>query len=101
LERVFYLRLVGEGHSDAGGWHLVVIAVVVGFGSSGEDGEVVWFASEVLDSVCPKLSFIVVSDPVVGYESGVGEVEVPRWAARRSMWRVVGRFSVRESKLER
>jgi hypothetical protein len=92
--------LVGEGHSDAGGWHLVVITVVVGFGSSGEDGEVVRSVSEVLDSICPKLSFVVVSDAVVGYELGVGEVEVPRWAARKSMWRVVGRFSVRESKLE-
>ena len=80
---MFYLSLVEKGHSDAGGRHLVVIVVVVGFGSSGEDGEEVRFASEVLDSVCPKLSFIVVSDAVVGYESGVGEVEVPRWVARK------------------
>jgi hypothetical protein len=81
---VFYLGLVGEGHSDAGGWHLVVIAVVVGFGSSGEDGEVVRFASDVFDSVCPKLSFVVVSDAVVGYKSGVGEVEGPRWGGEEA-----------------
>ena len=37
------------------------------------------FVSEVLNSVCPKLSFVVVSDAVVGYESGVDKVEVPRW----------------------
>jgi len=50
---VVFLGLVGEGGSDADGWLLFVVAVVVGFGSPGEDGEVIWFADEIFDHVCP------------------------------------------------
>jgi hypothetical protein len=70
---VFYLILGGEGNRDAGGRHLVVVAVVVGFGSSGKDGEVVRFAGEVLDCVCPNFLFVVMSDAVVGYKARVGQ----------------------------
>ncbi len=44
--RIVFLGLIGEGSSDADGWHLVVFAVVV---SLGEDGEVVLFADEIVD----------------------------------------------------
>ena len=56
--------------------------VVVGFGSSGEDGEVVWFAGEVLDCISPNLPIVVVSDAVISNKAGAGEVEVPRWGGK-------------------
>ena len=56
--------------------------VVVGFVSSDENGEVVWFAGEVLYCICPNLRFIVVSDAAIGYKAGMGEVEVPRWGGK-------------------
>ena len=56
------LGLIGEGDGDAGGWLLVVVVVVVDFGSSGKNGEVVWFAGEVLVYICPYLPFVVMSD---------------------------------------
>ena len=55
---------------------------MVGFGSSGKDGEVVWFAGEVLDCVGPDLPIIIVLDVVIGYKAGVGEVKVPRWGGK-------------------
>jgi len=55
---------------------------VVGFGSSGEDGEVVWFAGEVLDCICPDLPIIIVSDAVISYKVGVGKVKVLRWGGK-------------------
>ena len=55
--------------------------VVVGFRSSGENGEVVWFAGEVLYCVYPNLPFVIVSDMGIGYKGGVSKVEVPRWGS--------------------
>ena len=55
---------------------------MVGFRSLGEDGEVVWFAGEVLDCIGPDLLIIIVSDAVIGYKVGVGEVEVPGWGGK-------------------
>jgi hypothetical protein len=55
---------------------------VVGFGSSGKDDEVVWFAIKVLNCISPELPIIIVLDAVISYKVGVGEVEVPRWGSK-------------------
>lgn len=44
-----FLRLVGKRGGDTDGRHLVIVTVVVGFGSPCEDGEVVLFVYEVVD----------------------------------------------------
>jgi len=51
--------------------------VVVGFGATGEDSEVVWSAGSRVD-IYPYLPLVAVSDSVVGGEARGGEVECPR-----------------------
>lgn len=71
---MFCLSLIEEGSRNTGGWHLVVNMIEVGFGSSGEDGKMVWFASEVCNCVCPNLLFVVVLDAVISHKMRMGEV---------------------------
>jgi hypothetical protein len=65
---------VGVEDSDDGSWLEVVFPVPVGFGTPGEDGEVVGEGDTDTNGVRPCFPFITMAGPVVAEQAGGGEV---------------------------
>jgi hypothetical protein len=93
---VGYFGTLEEGYCCGRGGLLAVFPVVVGFGATGENGEVVGSVSSGVDGVCPHLPLVAVSDLVVG-----GGVNCAGGATRAAVLGVLGRSAARERSLDR
>ncbi len=93
---VGYFGALEEGYCCARGRLPAVFPVVVGFGATGENGEVVGSVGSGVDGVCPYLPLVAVSDLVVG-----GEVKCPGGATRAAVSGVLGRSAGRGGRIGR